>query len=92
MKKFLQILLSIFIIASCSLSDDVVSNKFIQKRKYNKGFHLNKKKTIKKGAKYDKTHQYLITKKYNTKSNNNESVLKSNYPLQESKDLLTVSI
>ena len=30
-----------FFVLSCSISDNVVSNNFIQKRKYNKGFHKN---------------------------------------------------
>lgn len=91
MKKILPILLSLFIITSCSVSDDVVSSKFIQKRKYNKGFHLNKKKRTEKGPKYEKTHHDLVTKKEKTQSNKNRDALKSNYTPDESNDILTAS-
>ena len=38
-KKYLYFL-SFLVLFSCSSSNDVVSNRLIQKRKYNKGFHL----------------------------------------------------
>ena len=41
------IITSILILASCSTSNNVVSNKLISKRKYTKGFHLKKKITNK---------------------------------------------
>ena len=42
MKKTYTIILSLFILASCSTSNDVVSNRKIQKRKYTKGFTVKK--------------------------------------------------
>ena len=51
MKKILILALSIILVSvclfSCSSTHDVVSNRFIQKRKYNKGFYKNVKKNIK---------------------------------------------
>lgn len=42
---FFKVLLALLVISqvmvSCKTSDDVVSNKWIQKRKYNKGFYVN---------------------------------------------------
>lgn len=44
MKKtnLFTIALSVFILASCATSSDVVDGGLFQKRKYNKGFHINK--------------------------------------------------
>ena len=41
------IIASVLILASCSTSNNVVSNKLISKRKYTKGFHVNKKANYK---------------------------------------------
>ncbi len=38
------VLFSLAILSSCSTSNEVVSNNFITKRKYNKGFHIDFKK------------------------------------------------
>ena len=48
MKKtnLFTIALSVLILASCSTSLDVVDGGMFQKRKYNKGFHINKSKKI----------------------------------------------
>ncbi len=48
MKKtnLFTIALSVFILASCATSSDVVDGGLFQKRKYNKGFHINKTKKI----------------------------------------------
>jgi uncharacterized membrane protein YqaE (UPF0057 family) len=48
MKKtnLFTIALSLFILASCATSSDVVDGGLFQKRKYNKGFHINKTKKI----------------------------------------------
>ena len=51
MKKLIILGLSSALLAggmsSCSSSKSVVSNGFLQKRKYNKGFHKNFRKNIK---------------------------------------------
>ncbi len=48
MKKtnLFTIALSVFILASCATSSDVVDGGLFQKRKYNKGFHINKTSKI----------------------------------------------
>lgn len=48
-KSFVVSLMMItgLIIASCGSSNDVVSNRLISKRKYNKGFFINKKSKLK---------------------------------------------
>lgn len=40
--------MAIILLASCSTSNQVVSNKLFQKRKYQKGWHVNKTKSHKK--------------------------------------------
>lgn len=50
MKKWIflnLVIASTFILGACSTSNNVVSNKLISKRKYTKGFHLNKKSKLK---------------------------------------------
>lgn len=37
----------VLVLGSCSTSNDVVSNRLISKRKFNKGFHINKKSNFK---------------------------------------------
>jgi len=37
----------VLVLGSCSTSNDVVSNRLISKRKFNKGFHINKKSHFK---------------------------------------------
>jgi hypothetical protein len=44
--KILAVILSAFILASCGTSHDVVDGGLFQKRKYNKGFHVSKKKKV----------------------------------------------
>lgn len=44
--KILTLLLSIFILASCGTSHDVVDGGLFQKRKYNKGYHVSKKTKV----------------------------------------------
>ncbi|MCI5057547.1 MAG: hypothetical protein MRY83_15645, partial [Flavobacteriales bacterium] len=53
MKKityYLSLILAIAIFSGCGTSDEVVNNGFIQKRKYNKGYHVEgfakKNKTV----------------------------------------------
>lgn len=50
MKKwlFLNVILAVtLILGACSTSNNVVSNKLISKRKYEKGFHINSKSNLK---------------------------------------------
>jgi len=68
MKKFTSIFLSFLILTSCSVSDAVVSNKRIQKRKYNKGFHISKK-SLKKAQKFEVVEQNLAESKSTIQSN-----------------------
>ena len=48
MKKLYSYLLVVVVLASCSTSNDVVSNRKVQKRKYTKGLYVktNKKNTL----------------------------------------------
>ena len=46
LKHNIILALILILITSCSTSNSVVSNKFIQKRKYNKGFYLSKNKKL----------------------------------------------
>ncbi len=44
--KFLAVILSVAILASCGTSHDVVDGGLFQKRKYNKGYHVSKKSKV----------------------------------------------
>ena len=80
MKKIYSFLLVIAVLASCSTSSDVVSNRKVQKRKYNKGLYIktNKKNTLSFNfLKWEKTN--------NTIAKNNPEKISSN------KDLLMAS-
>ena len=82
MKKFTSIFLSFLILTSCSVSDAVVSNKRIQKRKYNKGFHFSKK-SLKKAQKFEVVEQNLAESKSTIQSNEyskNTLVVESTIP------------
>lgn len=46
-KKIFALALLVTILFSCSTSNEVVQNGLFQKRKYNKGWHLNKSTTVK---------------------------------------------
>jgi len=72
MKKFLTIVLIGTLLNSCSVSNKVVSNKLIQKRKYNKGFYIPKKH-----QKEFKNQAFNYTKK-TSKSYKTETLLASN--------------
>ena len=63
MKKSYLLILTCLFILSCSSSSDVVSNRFIQKRKYTKGFN------IKKQQKYSFRDIAYIKKDEETKTN-----------------------
>ncbi|MFD1552244.1 YqaE/Pmp3 family membrane protein [Putridiphycobacter roseus] len=65
MKKTLSIgaslLLLVFIAGSCATSNDVASNKLIQKRKHLKGYHISTKQSpFKKSNKTQETEEFLV--------------------------------
>lgn len=77
MKKNILFLLSILIIASCTTSNEVVSNKLFQKRKYQKGWHINSSSKVKRVEKSEVTeydeeliaHESVVKNKSETKTN-----------------------
>jgi hypothetical protein len=62
MRKILSYLLVCSILASCSTSNQVVSNKLFQKRKYQKGWHVNSTKSYKKEKKVEELIVYSLEK------------------------------
>ncbi len=67
MKKILSIgaslLLLVFIAGSCATSNDVASNKLIQKRKHLKGYHISTKQSLfKKSNKTQEAEDFLVMK------------------------------
>lgn len=52
-------------LSSCSSSESVVSNGFLQKRKYNKGFHRSKKNNVKVNSKANE--EVLVLNNANSK-------------------------
>ena len=91
MKKFTSIFLSFLILTSCSVSDAVVSNKRIQKRKYNKGFHISKK-SLKKAQKFEVVEQNLAESKSTIQSNDYTKNTALNPSEDVAIDQLTASI
>lgn len=51
MKKFIALALTTLILASCSTTNEVTSNRLFQKRKYQKGWHVNSSRSVDKSAK-----------------------------------------
>ena len=56
-------LIAALIMGACSTSNNVVSNRMIQKRKYNKGFHLNNKQAFKSSKEQLKKEEYTAQEK-----------------------------
>lgn len=86
--KSLIAVLTIAIITSCTTSNDVASNRSVQKRKYNKGLFISKNKKIN----YSKTNtkdEITSTKKVETKlveelsSFSEKTNMKSSHPIQK---------
>ncbi len=84
--KGIMALIIIALVSSCSTSNDVASNRGIQKRKYNKGFFVSKnvkgfdKKTQQKNVKYIELNEEItevINSQINTKENASEFVSQS---------------
>lgn len=61
-KKITAIAMLTAILASCSTSNEVVSNGFFQKRKYNKGWYANKSTKVKE-TKGDNTKEEFVADK-----------------------------
>lgn len=51
MKKFIALALTTLILASCSTTNEVTSNRLFQKRKYQKGWHVNSSRSVDKSTK-----------------------------------------
>lgn len=70
------VLLAAFIVSSCSTSNDVVSNRKFQKRKYTKGFHVSEKNMSAslKGNKEEKTTVYKVEENNNKVENITASI------------------
>lgn len=79
------ILFSLALLSSCSTSNEVVSNNFITKRKYNKGFHIDFKKRYNSEKEADLAINDLKKKQFTLE----ESDVTENKDLQE--DVTTVS-
>ena len=54
MKKIISISIALAIISSCTTSNQVVSSKMFQKRKYQKGWHINNSKKLDKSTEVNK--------------------------------------
>ncbi len=66
----LSIILSL-VLGSCSTSNNVVNNRSISKRKYTKGFHINKKSNLKSSK------DEIATKDYHVQSNETTSTVRN---------------
>jgi len=78
LKNYLIPLISIFLLASCSTSEDVVSKGFLQKRKYNKGFHKSFRKNTKTNKLESKEELALVENHTNSTSVSKEESRNTN--------------
>ena len=62
MKKLLLLATGAALLFSCSTSNDVVSNGFIQKRKYKKGWHINKRANVSSKKGINSAEEFIIEK------------------------------
>jgi uncharacterized membrane protein YqaE (UPF0057 family) len=67
MKKVLSFVLGLMILASCSTSSDVASNKLFQKRKYKKGWHVNSTRNVEEKTKVIQSDEIVESKSLETK-------------------------
>jgi uncharacterized membrane protein YqaE (UPF0057 family) len=67
MKKVLSFVLWLMILASCSTSSDVASNKLFQKRKYKKGWHVNSTRNVEEKTKVIQSDEIVESKSLETK-------------------------
>ena len=88
MKKIYSFLLVIAVLASCSTSNDVVSTRKVQKRKYNKGLY------IKADNKNTLSFSFLKWKKSNNNiaKNNHESISSNKDFLMASKEIKSIPL
>ena len=80
MKKLYSYLLVVVVLASCSTSNDVVSNRKVQKRKYTKGLYVksNKKNTSNFDfIKWKKTNNTIVKNNHKTISSNEDLLMAS---------------
>ena len=80
MKKIYSYLFVIVVFASCSTSNDVVSNRKVQKRKYTKGLYVksNKKNTSNFDfIKWKKTNNTIVNNNHKTISSNEDLLMAS---------------
>lgn len=90
-KRVFVMLSVIGLLYSCSTSNDVVSNGFFQKRKYQKGWHVNKTQKIKKTNGVVSEDNFVAEKSVNREQETIERLANDNNKVAESKssDLIT---
>lgn len=77
MKIFSKILFAstlVLTVASCSSSNEVVSNRLIQKRKYTNGFHLNNTTTLKSSSNENESENKVADQATSTTYNENSAI------------------
>jgi uncharacterized membrane protein YqaE (UPF0057 family) len=77
MKFFTKILFAstlVLTVASCSSSNEVVSNRLIQKRKYTNGFHLNNTATLKNSSNENESENKVAYQATSTAYNENSMI------------------
>ena len=77
MKIFSKILFAstlVLTVASCSSSNEVVSNRLIQKRKYTNGFHLNNTTTLKSSSNENESENKVADQATSTTYNENSVI------------------
>jgi uncharacterized membrane protein YqaE (UPF0057 family) len=78
MKKIISILVALAVIASCTTSNQVVSNKLFQKRKYQKGWHINNSKKLDKSTGVDKKEETVAQNQEIEVDQENVSIVSEN--------------
>ena len=88
MKKIYSYLLVVVVLASCSTSNDVVSNRKVQKRKYTKGLY------VKSNQKNNSNFDFIKWKKsnYNIAKNNHETISSNEDILMASKEIKSIPL
>lgn len=96
MKNLLVLALLCSFIISCSTTNDVVGNRFLQKRKYTKGYYFNKKNNIRGSNKRTSSDNYtevsknidvvILEQESNAEKENTDHLLISEFSGIEIKD------
>ena len=88
MKKIYSYLLVVVVLASCSTSNDVVSNRKVQKRKYTKGLY------VKSSKKNTSNFDFIKWKKTNNTitKNNHETIISNEDLLMASKEIKSIPL